>query len=112
MTTDESPGRADAEGLPPDSRVETGTLDALRHETRRIWDAKAEYWDARMGEGNQFQLVLVGPSSERLLAIRPGETVLDAGCGNGVFSRRLASLGARVVGTDVSERFLERARAR
>ncbi len=81
-------------------------------ETRAIWDAKAAFWDARMGEGNAFQRVLVGPATERLLDVRPGELVLDVACGNGVFARRLAELGARVVATDFSARFLELARAR
>jgi 2-polyprenyl-3-methyl-5-hydroxy-6-metoxy-1,4-benzoquinol methylase len=90
----------------------TDDLETLRSETQRIWDAKAEHWDAQMGEGNQFQLVLVGPSSERLLNIQPGETILDLACGNGVFSRRLAALGAQVVATDFSQRFLDLARAR
>jgi SAM-dependent methyltransferase len=81
-------------------------------ETRQIWDLKAPAWDARMGEGNAFQRVLVGPAAERLLAVQPGETVLDVACGNGVFSRRLAALGAHVVATDFSARFLELARAR
>jgi 2-polyprenyl-3-methyl-5-hydroxy-6-metoxy-1,4-benzoquinol methylase len=81
-------------------------------EARDIWDAKAAFWDERMGDGNQFQLELIGPAVERLLAVRAGERVLDAGCGNGVFSRRLAELGARVVAVDASARFLELARAR
>ena len=85
---------------------------ALVAETRAIWDAKAAFWDARMGDGNAFQRVLVGPAVERLLAVRPGETVLDVACGNGVFARRLAALGAQVVAVDFSERFLELARAR
>jgi 2-polyprenyl-3-methyl-5-hydroxy-6-metoxy-1,4-benzoquinol methylase len=84
----------------------------LRAEVSRIWDANAAFWDERMGEGNQFQLELIGPAVERLLELRPDERVLDIGCGNGVFSRRLAQLGARVVATDVSGRFLELARAR
>lgn len=81
-------------------------------ETRAIWDGKAEFWDDRMGDGNRFQLVLVGPATERLLALQPGERVLDIACGNGVFARRLARLGARVTATDFSLRFLELARAR
>jgi SAM-dependent methyltransferase len=81
-------------------------------ETRELWEAKAAFWDAGMGEGNLFQQVLVGPAAERLLRVQPSQLVLDVACGNGVFSRRLAELGARVVATDFSETFLELARQR
>jgi 2-polyprenyl-3-methyl-5-hydroxy-6-metoxy-1,4-benzoquinol methylase len=84
----------------------------LVDEVRRIWDAKAAFWDERMGEGNAFQLELIGPAVERLLSVRSGEHVLDVGCGNGVTSRRLAHLGARVLAIDYSSRFLELARLR
>ena len=84
----------------------------LNRETQQIWDANARFWDARFGEGNDFQRLLIGPATERLLALRPGELVLDAACGNGAFSRRMAELGARVVAFDFSAQFLERARAR
>lgn len=84
----------------------------LNRETRELWERKARFWDERMGEGNRFQEVLVGPASEDLLGVRPGELVLDLACGNGVMSRRLARLGATVVGTDFSPTLLERARAR
>ena len=84
----------------------------LAAEVRAIWDAKAALWDERMGEGNAFQLELIGPAVERLLAVRAGERILDVGCGNGVTSRRLAHLGARVVAIDGSSRFLELARSR
>ncbi|MDP9364114.1 MAG: class I SAM-dependent methyltransferase [Chloroflexota bacterium] len=85
---------------------------ALVPETRAIWEAKAAFWDERMGEGNAFQRELVGPASERLLGAVAGETVLDVACGNGVSARRLAALGARVVATDFSQAFLDAARAR
>jgi SAM-dependent methyltransferase len=65
-----------------------------------------------MGDGNRFQRELIGPASEHLLGVRPGELILEIACGNGVFSRRMADLGARVVATDFSARFLELARAR
>ena len=81
-------------------------------EVRAIWDAKAAFWDERMGEGNPFQLELIGPAVERLLAVRAGSAFSDVGCGNGVTSRRLAHLGARVVAIDASSRFLELARSR
>jgi 2-polyprenyl-3-methyl-5-hydroxy-6-metoxy-1,4-benzoquinol methylase len=95
--------------------MKTDDMDAqarLVDEVRDIWDAKAAFWDERMGEGNAFQLELIGPAVERLLAVRPEEQILDVGCGNGVTSRRLAHLGARVVAIDSSTRFLELARSR
>jgi SAM-dependent methyltransferase len=92
--------------------TDDAALRALTRETQVIWDAKADYWDAQMGEGNAFHSQLVGPAAERLLAVQPGESVLDIGCGNGQFARRMAALGAQVVATDFSARFLERARER
>jgi SAM-dependent methyltransferase len=89
-----------------------GDTAALTRESRAIWNAKAAFWDERMGEGNAFQRLLVAPATERLLAPREGEVVLDVACGNGAMARRLATLGARVVACDFSEVFIERARAR
>ena len=45
----------------------------LNEETRSIWDQNASFWDDRMGDGNDFQLILIGPASERLLNLQPGE---------------------------------------
>jgi trans-aconitate methyltransferase len=44
------------------------------------------------------------------LAARPGERVLDAGCGAGLASARLAASGARVTGVDSNPVVLEQAR--
>jgi 2-polyprenyl-3-methyl-5-hydroxy-6-metoxy-1,4-benzoquinol methylase len=96
------------EGRPQHTIDET----ALAHQAYEAWEKKAAFWDQMMGEGNAFQRVLIGPATERLLRVLPGETVLDVACGNGVFSRRLAELGARVVAVDFSETFVELARAR
>ena len=84
----------------------------LNRESREIWDAKAAFWDDRMGDGNLFQQMLVGPAAERLLNVQADQTILDVACGNGVFARRLGALGARVVATDFSQRFLDLAAAR
>ena len=50
------------------------------------------------------------PASDRLLAIKPGELVLDIACGNGNYARRLARGGAKVIGFDASPTFIKRAR--
>jgi 2-polyprenyl-3-methyl-5-hydroxy-6-metoxy-1,4-benzoquinol methylase len=75
----------------------------VRDEVRRIWDTNAVFWDGHMGaEGNVFHRELVAPTAERLLALSPGERVLEIACGSGLFARRMAELGADVLATDVS----------
>ncbi|MFY9716972.1 MAG: class I SAM-dependent methyltransferase [Thermoplasmata archaeon] len=81
-------------------------------EVREIWDANAAFWDERMGEGNSTHSLLVSPTMERLLELRPGQEVLEIACGNGQFARRLAQLGATILATDFSEAMLEHARQR
>src|SRR5262249_53165120 len=92
------------------------TMDAdfpdLARESRDIWDQNARWWDARMGEGNDWHRSLIAPAVEKLLGVQPGERVLELACGNGQFARRLASMGARVVACDSSGAFLDCARMR
>lgn len=80
-------------------------------ETRDAWNENAAYWDETMGEGNDFVNLLEWPAIERLLQLQPGEQVLDAACGNGLTSRRMAALGARVTAFDFAPQMIARAQA-
>ena len=84
----------------------------LNDQVRDIWNANATFWDGRMGEGNDFFHTLVAPAMERLLKPVAGEKVLDIACGNGNYCRWLADRGLTVVGVDLSEVFIKRARQR
>ena len=81
-------------------------------EVRAAWETNAAWWDDYYMEGNDFHLTLIAPPTERLLDVQPGQTILDVACGNGVFSRRMAGLGASVVAFDFSSSFIECARKR
>jgi 2-polyprenyl-3-methyl-5-hydroxy-6-metoxy-1,4-benzoquinol methylase len=81
-------------------------------ENRRIWEANARWWDDRIGDGNDFQDLLIEPATERLLGVQPGDRILDAACGAGRFARRMTDLGASVVAFDQSKEFIDRARER
>ena len=87
-------------------------LKAAHEETRDAWNANAAYWDEFMGEGNDFVEVLIWPPAQRLLALQPGERVLEIACGNGLYARKLANLGADVVATDFAPEMIARAQAR
>ncbi len=77
------------------------------------WEKQADIWDSRMGEeGNDFHLELVRPAVDELLDPKRGEVILDVGCGNGIYSRHLVQIGARVTAIDVSAVMIDNARRR
>jgi len=88
------------------------TSDGLKNEVSQIWDRNADYWDRRMGEGNDFHKLLIEPTQLRLLELRGGEAVLDIACGNGQFARKMADVGANVLSVDASQNMIQKAKAR
>lgn len=83
------------------------------------WDHVAEWYDGLIEEerSDHFRHVIV-PGTLRLLrppapeAGSPPMRVLDVACGQGALSRKIAELGAEVVGVDASPRLIEAARQR
>ena len=62
--------------------------DDLNRAVRDTLDRKAEFWAARMGDGNLFQRELLGPANEQLLEIRAagrGTNVRRGRSSNGVW---------------------------
>ena len=69
-------------------------------------------WAASYDAPTNPVVTLEAPVVRRLLEELEPRTALDAACGTGRHSAVLVELGHRVVGVDVSEAMLERARAR
>jgi ubiquinone/menaquinone biosynthesis C-methylase UbiE len=71
------------------------------------WAEKYDLWfETPMGrliKGYESELVL------RMLTPAPGEMILDAGCGTGIFTADILETGARVVGLDLALPMLHRA---
>jgi len=69
-------------------------------------------WEAeRYAEAGAFVPVLGMPVVE-LLDPRPGERILDLGCGDGVLSEKIAAAGAEVVAVDAAPELIAAAQAR
>jgi len=54
----------------------------------------------------------LGDAVLQMLAPRPGELILDVGCGDGALTQRIAAAQANVIGLDASSEMVEAARAR
>jgi SAM-dependent methyltransferase len=72
------------------------------------YDAIADFYDTTVGNNVR------DPGTRELLSLlplRPGDYVLDVACGQGRVTRELTRMGCRVLGVDISEALLEKARA-
>lgn len=77
------------------------------------WGQVAEWYDQLVGdEGSEYQRQVVIPGVLRLLAINPGDHVLDVACGQGVLCRALHEVGAQVTGVDAAAELIDLARKR
>jgi 2-polyprenyl-3-methyl-5-hydroxy-6-metoxy-1,4-benzoquinol methylase len=62
-------------------------------------------------ESNHLESYLWSPVIAELRARRPKGRVLDLGCGNGAFAKKLASMGYEVVGIDPSNSGIQQAKS-
>ena len=69
------------------------------------WQRVQLGWESLEDAEQQVDLI------ERALRLEPGSRILDVPCGTGRVGRRLADKGYDIVGVDITERFLEEARA-
>jgi 2-polyprenyl-3-methyl-5-hydroxy-6-metoxy-1,4-benzoquinol methylase len=77
------------------------------------WDACAEQLMGNYtAEGDSARTVLLNPILLNLLEDVKGKKILDAGCGEGYFSRLLIKQGAIVTGVDFSTTMLNMAKSR
>jgi SAM-dependent methyltransferase len=67
-------------------------------------------WSAEDCARNARFVTELGAPVLQLLAPRPGERILDLGCGDGALTRKIAGLGCSVVGLDSSAELAASAR--
>ncbi len=75
-------------------------------------NAPGQHWNAADYRHNADFVSALGHEVAKLLAPRPGERILDVGCGDGSLTETLVKAGATVVGIDTSPDMVAAAKAR
>lgn len=85
--------------------------NAKLHKTH--WGEVADWYDQLVGDaGSEYHREVVLPGVLRLLDPKPGQKLVDLGCGQGVLCRLLRQRGAEVTGLDAAQNLIHLARER
>jgi trans-aconitate methyltransferase len=68
-------------------------------------------WNAELYDQKHAFVSNFGENVVELLDVKPGERILDLGCGTGYLAQQIKNLGADVVGTDLSPDMIAKAKA-
>jgi trans-aconitate methyltransferase len=67
-------------------------------------------WDANLYDNKHSFVFQYGESVLELLAVKPGERILDLGCGTGHLTKKIQEQGAEVIGLDASAEMIAQAK--
>ena len=74
------------------------------------WGKVADWYDEVVLDKDSYQKKVILPNILRLVAPKKGLRVLDLACGQGFFSHEVAKLGADIVGVDISNELIAKAK--
>lgn len=74
------------------------------------WGNVASWYDEYLGSPDSYQEKVVLPNLLRIISPKKGEKILDLACGQGYFSGKLAEVGAKVTGADISSELITKAK--
>lgn len=82
---------------------------APKHTAKRkeeSWGHVAHWYHEHVSESDTYHEKVIKPNLLRILDELKGKHILDLACGQGFFSRALASRGARVTGVDIAPQLI------
>jgi len=76
-------------------------------DAQKEWNQVAAEYDKKIVRGDFFRKTLLNPAIINEIENVRTKKILDAGCGQGYFSKMLFDLGAEVTGVDISDSFVK-----
>lgn len=77
------------------------------------WGGVADWYHEHLSSGDTYHEKVILPNLARILALKKGERILDAACGEGFFARAFAESpaiagrsGAKIIGVDISHELI------
>lgn len=87
-------------------------MEKSQKNNKTSWGKVASWYDDYLSSPDSYQEKVVLPNLMRVISPKKGELILDLACGQGFFSGKLAEVGARVTGADISSELIAKAKAR
>lgn len=83
----------------------------MAHKTPSGWNAVADWYDGWVGkDGSEHHRHVAIPAMLDLLALQPGQQILDIGAGTGVLAKSVHAAGAHYTGIEISRKFVQKAK--
>lgn len=71
------------------------------------WGKVADWYDKHLDSDNTYHAQVVSPNLMRVVDLKPNESLLELGCGQGYFVEEFSKVSKKVVGVDLGKELIE-----
>ncbi|HRY30966.1 MAG TPA: class I SAM-dependent methyltransferase [Candidatus Paceibacterota bacterium] len=84
-------------------RKNWGRTERNRNSSQKTsWGNVADWYDQHLSEADTYHAKVIMPNLLRLINLKPDESLLELGCGQGFFLEKLSTFSKNLTGVDVS----------